>query len=40
MMLKKLLVPLMRERHQRVKAQYEAPSGSGAERMQMFGCIK
>ncbi|MEN8180365.1 MAG: dialkylresorcinol condensing enzyme [Pseudomonadota bacterium] len=40
MILKKLLVPLMREKHQRVKAFYEAPSGSGAERMAMFGCKK
>lgn len=40
MILKKLLVPVMRERHQRVKAQYEAPSGSGSERMAKFGCMK
>ncbi|MEN8168260.1 MAG: dialkylresorcinol condensing enzyme [Pseudomonadota bacterium] len=40
MLLKKLLVPLMRERHRQSKAYYEAPSGSGSERMAMFGCTK
>ncbi|MDJ0807030.1 MAG: dialkylresorcinol condensing enzyme [Gammaproteobacteria bacterium] len=38
MLLKKLLVPLLREKHLQAKAYYEAPSGSGTERMAMFGC--
>ena len=40
MLLKRLLVPVMREKHQQAKAYYEAPSGSGAERMTLFGCKK
>ena len=40
MLLKALLAPLMREKHQQVKAYYEAPSGSGDERMELFGCGK
>ncbi len=38
MLLKVLLSPFMKKRHQQIKAYYEAPSGSGRERMKRFGC--
>ncbi|MCU7905895.1 MAG: dialkylresorcinol condensing enzyme [Candidatus Thiodiazotropha sp. (ex Epidulcina cf. delphinae)] len=38
--LKSLLAPLLKERHLKAKTHYEAPSGSGAERMEVFGCGK
>ncbi|MCG7987061.1 MAG: dialkylresorcinol condensing enzyme [Candidatus Thiodiazotropha weberae] len=40
MFLKALLVPLMKQRHQQIKTYFEAPSGSGSERMEEFGCGK
>ncbi|MES9852068.1 MAG: dialkylresorcinol condensing enzyme [Candidatus Thiodiazotropha sp. L084R] len=40
MLLKVLLAPLMKHKHQQTKHYYEAPSGSGDERMEEFGCSK
>ncbi|MEW8624669.1 MAG: dialkylresorcinol condensing enzyme [Candidatus Thiodiazotropha sp.] len=40
MVLKALLAPLMKQRHQQIKTYFEAPSGSGSERMEEFGCGK
>ncbi|MCG7928364.1 MAG: dialkylresorcinol condensing enzyme [Candidatus Thiodiazotropha taylori] len=40
MLLKALLAPLMKQRHQQIKTYFEAPSGSGSERMEEFGCGK
>ncbi|MET0051938.1 MAG: dialkylresorcinol condensing enzyme [Candidatus Thiodiazotropha sp.] len=38
MLLKALLGPFMKQRHQQIKTYFEAPSGSGRERMNQFGC--
>jgi hypothetical protein len=40
MLLKALLAPLMKQKHQQSKTYFEAPSGSGSERMEEFGCGK
>jgi hypothetical protein len=40
MILKALSAPLMKQKHQQIKRYYEAPSGSGDERMELFGCSK
>jgi hypothetical protein len=40
MLLKALLAPLMQKRHAEAKSYYEAPSGSGDERMKLFDCGK
>jgi hypothetical protein len=40
MLLKALLAPLMKHKHQQTKLYFEAPSGSGSERMEEFGCGK
>jgi hypothetical protein len=40
MILKALLAPLMRQKHQQIRQYFEAPSGSSDERMDEFGCSK
>ncbi|MET0044111.1 MAG: dialkylresorcinol condensing enzyme, partial [Candidatus Thiodiazotropha sp. 6PLUC3] len=40
MLLKVLLAPLMKKKHLQSKYYFEAPSGSGDERMEEFGCSK
>lgn len=40
MLLKVLLAPLMKQKHLQSKYYFEAPSGSGDERMEEFGCSK
>jgi hypothetical protein len=40
MLLKALSAPLMKQKHQQIKDYFEAPSGSGDERMGQFGCSK
>jgi hypothetical protein len=38
MLIKTLSAPFLKQKHQRIKAYYEAPSGSGQACMKLFGC--